>query len=240
MTVALAVALVGLALIDSTSIGTLLIPIWLMLTPGRVRPGRMAVYLGTVAAFYFVVGIVLALGADAALMGLRGLLADAPHTLLRGAQLVVGVALIVLSYVLEARIRRRRGDGTGPMQRWRSRALTEAGGGGAASLVKLALLGASVEVVTMVPYLVAIGLLTATGQGPAVFGASLALYCLVMVLPAIVLTGARLAFNDQVNPVLVKVNAWFTRHSDKAVGWTVGGIGIGVTVNAIIMLAAGA
>ena len=34
-------SLVVLALIDSTSFGTLLIPVWFMLAPGRVRPGRL-------------------------------------------------------------------------------------------------------------------------------------------------------------------------------------------------------
>ena len=35
MTTTLAVSLAVLALVDSTSFGTLLIPIWLLLTPGR-------------------------------------------------------------------------------------------------------------------------------------------------------------------------------------------------------------
>lgn len=238
MTAGLAAALAGLSLIDSTSFGTLLIPIWLLLTPGRVRAGRMATYLGTVVAFYFVVGVALALGADAAFLALRAPLADVPTPALRAVQLVVGVALIALSYVLEARIRARKGQ-DGPLQRWRSRALTEAGGGGAASLVRLALIGTSVELLTMVPYLVAIGLLTAADLSPSVLGLSLAAYCLLMVVPALILSLLRLGFSEQVNPVLVRINAWFTRHSDKAVGWTVGGIGIGVAVNAVINLAVG-
>ena len=57
MDLALAASLAALALIDSTSFGTLLIPIWLLLAPGRVRAGRMLVYLGTIAVFYFAVGM---------------------------------------------------------------------------------------------------------------------------------------------------------------------------------------
>jgi hypothetical protein len=37
MSVALLLSLVGLALVDSTSIGTLFIPVWLLLAPGPVR-----------------------------------------------------------------------------------------------------------------------------------------------------------------------------------------------------------
>jgi hypothetical protein len=51
--------LVLLALIDSTSFGTLLIPLWLMLASDRPRPARMLLFLGTVAAFYLLLGIVL-------------------------------------------------------------------------------------------------------------------------------------------------------------------------------------
>ena len=51
--------LVVLALIDSTSFGTLLIPLWFLLVPGRVRAHRVLVFLGTVAAFYLGVGIAL-------------------------------------------------------------------------------------------------------------------------------------------------------------------------------------
>lgn len=239
MTPALAAALVGLSLIDSTSFGTLLIPIWLLLTPGRVRASRLATYLGTVVAFYFIVGIALALGADAALLALRAPLADLPTTFLRGAQLVLGVVLIVLSYVIEARIRNRKGQGEGAIQRWRSRALTDAGRGGAASLVKLAVIGTSIELLTMLPYLVAIGVLTAADLSPGMLGLSLAGYCLFMVLPATVLSIARNVFYRRINPVLVKINDWFGRHSDKAVGWTVGGIGIGLAINAAVNLAVG-
>ena len=65
LSLALLGGLVVLALIDSTSFGTLLIPIWLLMSPGRVRVGRLLAYLGTVAAFYFAVGAVIALGAGA-------------------------------------------------------------------------------------------------------------------------------------------------------------------------------
>jgi hypothetical protein len=50
MDLALLGSLAVLALIDSTSFGTLLIPIWLMMSPFGVRPGRILQFLGTVAA----------------------------------------------------------------------------------------------------------------------------------------------------------------------------------------------
>lgn len=236
MSTGLIAVLVGLSLVDSTSFGTLLIPIWLLLAPGRVRAGRIAVYLGTVAAFYLVVGLTLAAGAATTLTAARSLVTGVPDTPLRVAQLATGIALVALSYWLEARIRRRDGR-SGRLQAWRARAVSDSGPAGARSLMVLAILATGIEVVTMLPYLAAIGLLTAAAPGPAVLGAALAAYCLVMVAPAVVLTALRIVWHSRVDPLLTRINSWFERNNAKAVGWTVGGIGIGVGVNAIINLA---
>ena len=56
-------ALAVLALVDSTSFGTLLIPVWLLLAPGRLRPGRILLFLATVAVFYFAAGLAILFGA---------------------------------------------------------------------------------------------------------------------------------------------------------------------------------
>jgi hypothetical protein len=45
-----------LALLDSTSLGTLVVPLWLMLAPGRLHPGRNVPFLVTVAGFYLAHG----------------------------------------------------------------------------------------------------------------------------------------------------------------------------------------
>jgi hypothetical protein len=63
MSVTLAGALGALALVDSTSIGTLVLPIWLMLQPGRLRAGRIALFLLVVGAFYWLMGLALLAGA---------------------------------------------------------------------------------------------------------------------------------------------------------------------------------
>ena len=100
MSSALCAPLVVLALIDGTSFGTLVIPIWLMLAPGRLRAGRILLYLFTIAVFYLLLGVVLTLGAMAFLDQLRGVLA---RTLAHVLQLVVGIVLLAA----EAGTRRR-------------------------------------------------------------------------------------------------------------------------------------
>ncbi|MEV6279461.1 GAP family protein [Nocardia sp. NPDC051832] len=232
MTVTLIAALIGLALVDSTSFGTLLIPIWLLLAPGRLRAGRIAVYLATVATFYFGVGILLVLGADAALSALSSI--DIPPVPLRIGQLILGALVIALSYRLEARAAQRAGS-PGKIQLWRSR--TMSGAGSAASLMKLALVAAALEVATMLPYLAAVSLLAHADLAWHLIGIMLAAYCIVMTLPAIALALARLAAHQQVDPFLRRINEWLSRNSAKALGWTVGGIGIGIVLNAAIALA---
>lgn len=56
--------LAGLALVDSTSLGTLVIPVLVLAHP-RVRAGRVFLYLATISIFYFGLGVALLLGADA-------------------------------------------------------------------------------------------------------------------------------------------------------------------------------
>lgn len=105
MTTAFIGVLVVLALVDSTSFGTLLIPIWLLLTPGKLRISRLASYLGTVVLFYFLVGLALAAGADSLVEALREPLDAVPSLAWRIIQLVVGIVLIILSYVVDGRVR---------------------------------------------------------------------------------------------------------------------------------------
>lgn len=203
----------GLALVDSTSIGTLLIPLWMLLEPGlRVR--RFALYLLTVAGFYFVVGLVLIAGAGA----LRSLLADGEVA--GRVELVAGGLLFVASLWFEPRYvrrRRERRDGPDLATRWRERLTTAEAAPRA--VVGLGLAAAGIEVLSMVPYLAAVGLLTAAAVTAPVRVAALAGYVVVMVLPAVLLLGVRLALGHRVDRPLQVVSAWMARHLDGALGW---------------------
>lgn len=226
MTFALAGGLLVLALLDSTSFGTLLIPIWFLLAPGRPATGRMLIFLGTVATFYLVVGVALLLGLDAFLGQVGGWL---EHPAVAGGQLVLGVGLFIWSFF----IGRRKDGGSGRVSRWRERALGQQGNGGVASLVTLALGAALLEVATMLPYLGAIGLLTTSGLPLPLQVGSLAVYCVVMVLPALVLLGARLAAHRQVEPVLQRIARWFEKSGGEMTAWVVGIVGFLIARDAV-------
>jgi hypothetical protein len=225
--------LVVLALIDSTSFGTLLIPLWLMLSPGRPRPGRILLFLGTVAAFYLLLGIALLFGASTLLDAMHETGNSQP---LRVAQLVVGIGLMALGTLMEpwtkaGKERRavRRAEKlarSGPSLQMRMRERANDSSAPVGAVIVFALTAAVIEAASMIPYLAAIGALTVSelslaGRGAVLFG-----YCLVMIAPALLLLAARLWLHDYVAPVLTRLEATLSRNANEAMAWVVFLVGL--------------
>ena len=225
--------LVLLALIDSTSFGTLLIPLCLMLAPGLPRPGRILLFLGTVVGFYLLLGIALLLGASTLLDTLQEVGNSQP---LRVAQLVGGVGIMAVGVLMEPwtkagkerRLARRTEklarSGPSLQMRMRMRAIDPSVSVGA--VIALALAASAIEAASMIPYLAAIGLLTAselslTSRGAALFG-----YCLVMIAPALLLLAARLLLHDHVAPALTKLEDFMSRNANEAMAWVIFLVGL--------------
>jgi hypothetical protein len=98
-------ALAALALVDSTSFGTLLIPVWLLLAPGRLRPGRILLFLTTVAVFYFAAGLAILFGAGFVVENYGTFFESRGFSvLLLGA----GIVLLAWSFQLEAKAKREK------------------------------------------------------------------------------------------------------------------------------------
>jgi len=225
MTIALLLTLAGLAIVDSTSIGTLFVPIWLLLSPGRPRVGRILGYLATIALFYFAVGLAIVLGAASFGDAVGRALNSAPAL---WVQLAVGVGLFVLSFRFDPKRRKERGPG-----KWRERATADAP---AHWLIGLALLAGLAEVATMLPYLGAITLLTTSDVDSSAVPLVLAGYCVVMVLPAIVLLVARIAARSKVEPLLRRLDAWIAKKASSAIGWILAIVGFLVARDAVARL----
>ena len=157
MTFAALAGLAGLALADSTSFGTLVLPLMMLLAP-QVRVRNAMLYLVTIAAFYFAVGVALLAGAEAAVMAVGPMLKT---TAAYVVQLGLGLVLFVLSFVVDplARARRRARHGLPPRQpgQWRQRALGPDASAGV--VMGVAVLAGLIEVVSMLPYLVAVGII---------------------------------------------------------------------------------
>lgn len=231
MTASLALAIIGLALFDSTSFGTSLLPLWLLLLPGRVRVARMTAYLLTLGLSCFIAGVLVALGAARLLDTLSAFLSRIPDDSLAGAQIAGGLVLIAAGGLMLARARRTRDQpSTGTLMRWREQAMN-AGSGGA--LIRLALLAFAVEFATMVPYLAAIGMLTTAGLSFPVVVGWIAAYCGIMILPAAIATLVRVRAHDRVEPTLEKLDSWFSRNSPVLSGTAFTLIGVLLVAGAI-------
>lgn len=233
MNIELLAPLVLLALIDSTSFGTLLIPLWLMLAPGRPRPGRILFFLGTVAAFYLLLGVALLLGVSTFLDTLR----EAGNSqALRVTQLVVGIGLMALGVLMEPwtkagkeRRRARRAEKlarSGPSLQMRMRERATDASAPVGAVFVLALTAAVIEAASMIPYLAAIGILTASELSPAGRCAVLFGYCLVMIAPALLLLAARLLLHDYVAPALTRLEGFLSRNANEAMAWVMFLVGL--------------
>lgn len=217
--------LAGLALVDSTSFGTLGVPA-AMLVQRRVRAAMVVLYLLTIGVFYWLLGLALVFGATAVTERLAGL---GQETWLLWVQLLVGVALAAGSFVVDSawlkdrRSRRREAGQVGWTQRRTALVLGERARPGA--VVTLALVAGVVEAASMLPYLGAVGVITSSGLSiPAVTGV-LGLYVVVMSLPAALLLVLRMAAHRQVEPLLVRIDAWLSRAGNEMLAWVLGIVG---------------
>ncbi|MGI5288147.1 GAP family protein [Nonomuraea polychroma] len=213
MTIGLMLALAALAVIDSTSFGTLVIPIYLLLASERSRVARLLIYLGTIAAFYFLVGVALMLGLSAAMENFGDALRSRPAY---WVQLVLGVGLFALSYKFDPKRRAKLGK---PERRFEPRV------GGPRVMVLLALTAGVVEVATMVPYLAAVGIMTTSGLPTGQWLPLLAGYVLIMIVPPLALMGLRAVAASWLEPKLERLRAWLTKHSASMVSWSIAIVG---------------
>ncbi|MGJ6964332.1 GAP family protein [Streptosporangium sp. G11] len=226
MTTELVLTLGVLALVDSTSFGTLGIPAYLLLASDRSPTGRLLVYLATVAIFYFGVGVALMLGLSTALDVFDEALRSRTASWI---QLAIGVGLFLLSFRFDSKRQREK---AGP-SRWEPRL------GGPGTMILLGLTAALLEVATMVPYLGAIGFMTASDLPVVTWVPLLAGYVVVMILPPLVLLGVRTVARGWLDPKLERLRAWMRRHSASAIGWTLGIVGFLVARDAVSRLFTG-
>ena len=217
-------SLVALALVDSTSFGTLLIPILLVLANRRVAWRPMVIYLGMVLFVYFLLGVALVLGLAAAISALDGVFES---TVFRYLQLALGAALLAGSFFVG------RGSGKGDRNR---RSRLEGVTQSPRAMVLLALSATAVEAASMLPYVAAIGILSTAGLSviaslPILFG-----YCLVMILPALLVLALAGTLGDRVWGRLERFGNWMERSTAGALGWIVGIAGFVIASDAASML----
>lgn len=213
--------LIGLALVDSTSVGTLVVPLVLLLRP-RLRVGQFLVYLATIGGFYLLIGIAMLAGAQE-LGAVIGRAADSRVGLM--IRLGIGVALFVLGVTMDPKKRRARREAAGDPRppRWR-RVLDSSSA--TPVLMLVALLAGVAELAMMLPYLAAIGILTTSGLGLGMRVGLLSGYVLVMLLPALVLLGVRLVLGSRVDDRLRRFGSWVARQAEDTLPWILAIVGL--------------
>lgn len=260
----LPLSLALLALIDGLSVGTLLIPVFLLLHPGRVRAGRILLYLATIAAFYLVVGLLFLWGLVNLVDVASDFLASPAGLIIR---LLVGGALLITAFVMPTGEKASTGTSRtavppatapagvspwtgmptgeanpssrttppppvaaaepaarpGRITRWRGRLLDPRTRGTAVMAVAIA--AGLVEVATMLPYIVAMTMLADAGIDTPVRVLSLVGYCVLMILPAVVLLILRLVAAPLVQRPLERFAAWMERTGAENTAWIIGIIG---------------
>lgn len=238
-----------LALIDSTSFGTLLIPVWLLVAPGRLRAARLLLYLSVVGAAYAVIGVMIwwllrQFGQDL----LSWFEAVQQQPVLLVVQVGLAVLLMWTSFRLDPlstagkeRKRRRdeaRQDAGHPsaadrLTRFRYRAVGDGATGSRGSLVMLALSAVGLEIITLLPYLAGLGLVAASEMSIVGSLSLVAFYCLVMLLPALVLLFARVVASSRLGSPLQRLEAFLNRHSAGLVSTVVFLVGLWLGLNAL-------
>lgn len=172
-------SLFGLALIDSLSLGTLVIPIVLLLKWGRVRVLPYGTYLATISVSYLLIGVALFFG----MRWVTEVFSQVATTVwFSWITLVLGVALFIFGVCSPNPVKKTadeimdaRAGQADPTIRKES---------GLLGVMSLAVGAAVLETATMLPYLAAIGIIQSTEVSFGVQLVVLALYCLVMVAPA--------------------------------------------------------
>ncbi|MBP2437259.1 GAP family protein [Microbacterium amylolyticum] len=219
------------------SFGTLLIPVWLLMTPGGVRVGRVLAFLIAVVLAYFLIGVALLLGASTLLDTFDHVQGTEPFLI---GQFVIGAALFGVSFLMDskgakARAAERAANGEGRISRWRAKAMGDgvATTGSMATLMALAITAVLAEVATMLPYLAAIGIITAEGPGLPGDAALLAGYCLVMIMPALVLMFGRIVARDALESPLTRLDRWLTKNAQSTTAWIIGIVGAILALRAV-------
>ncbi len=222
--------LVLLALVDSTSMGTLVIPVILLVVGqgGALRiAGRTLLYLAVIGVFYLLLGVALLAGLLPLIDAFGHLLGSPPVMVALAA---LGLALVIYSFRIDpTAIAKRGGDPEASARRWTARARRASGR--PAVLIALALLAGVIEAVSMIPYLAAMGILAEMGVGLVRGALILTGYCAVMVLPAVVLCGVRAALGNRADAVLERAHDWAVKNATSAFSWAVGIIGAIVLLN---------
>lgn len=160
----------GLALLDMLSPATLGVTVYLLLFEKKRIGSRLMIYLGTVAAFYFSMGVAFMFGLDALLSAFSSVL---ENRFISWTMMIIGAALFTASFFYP------KGKKGADLPRPKSKSK--------ASMVALGFTTSLIEVGMAFPYFAAIGLMTTANLPVYQWLPILIGYNFMMILPPLIL-----------------------------------------------------
>ncbi|MDO5499404.1 MAG: GAP family protein [Propionibacteriaceae bacterium] len=214
MSLATALSVLGLALIDTLSPAVIGIVLYLLLAQPRRVGLLLASYLTTVASAYFLLGALL-------MVGLGAIMPTIKPAVGAGIQAGIGITLFIASWFIPAKPRqtpRRPKNLTIP------------------AMITFGLGTWLFEFATAVPYFTAIGIMTAAHLSLPQWLPLLIVYVAIMILPGLVLYLAWLALGERTRE---RFERWRTKMNSNVggtVSWIIGIAGVLIFFNALPVL----
>ncbi|MFD7523757.1 GAP family protein [Paenibacillus chitinolyticus] len=215
MSLELLVSVGGLALLDTLSPATLGVTVYLLLTEKERLSSRLMIYLVTVAAFYFFVGVAFMLGMDMLLAAFSSIF---QNRIVSWVTLIIGGILFIASFYYPES---KKSD----LPRPKSKSKT--------SMVALGFSTSLIEVGTAFPYFAAIGLMTTSNLAVFQWLPILAGYNFIMVLPPLIVFSLHLLLGRVMQRPLEKLQIKISKHSGSAISWIMCIVGLILIFNSL-------
>lgn len=212
MSLATVGTVLGLAVVDATRPATIGITIYLLLA----RPKRLGLllttYLGTLAAAYFTLGVLL-------MVGLGVLVPRIDPAVISWIQGSVGALMVLGCFFIP--------DGEPDPEPNRTQTFT------LGAMVLLGLATWLFEFYTAIPYFAAIGIMTAADLNPAEWLSLLAVYGFIMTLPGFTIAGAWLLMPARMRRRIERWQSKLDSGSRATLRWMIGIAGVIVFLDAL-------
>jgi len=205
----------GLALLDMLSPATLGVTVYLLLTEKERLRSRLMIYLLTVAAFYFLVGIALMLGLDVLLAAFTSIF---KNRIVSWMMLIIGVLLFIASFYYP---KSKKSDLPRPKSKSKK------------AMIALGFTTSLIEVGAAFPYLAAIGFMSTSNLAVYQWLPILAGYNFIMVLPPLIVFILHLLLGRAMQGPLEKLRIKLTKYSGSAISWIMSIVGLILIFNSL-------
>ncbi len=205
----------GLALLDTLSPATLGVTVYLLLTEKERLSSRLMIYLVTVAAVYFFVGVAFMFGMDMLLAAFSSIF---QNRIVSWVMMIIGGILFIASFYYP---KSKKSD----LPRPKSKSKT--------SMIALGFTTSLIEVGAAFPYFAAIGLMTTSNLAFFQWLPILAGYNFIMVLPPLIVFSLHLLLGRVMQRPLEKLQIKISKNSGSAISWIMCIVGLILIFNSL-------